>query len=75
MKKTSLYLRPEDVARLQRLARGKRASYAAVVRDALAAYEAAQKPSRRFALDGAWEGDGSSVSNVPEEELLRGFGQ
>ena len=30
---------------------------------------------RSFAMSGIVEGDGSSIADVPEEELLRGFGE
>ena len=75
MKKTSLYLGEADVQRLRRLSEMEGRSQAEIVREAIAAYEAGRKPKRRFALAGAWEGDGSSVADVPEEELLRGFGE
>jgi predicted transcriptional regulator len=74
MKKTSLYLDEVDLARLRRLARREGRSQAEIMRAALAAYEARLTADRAFALSGAWEGDGTSVANIPEEELLRGFG-
>ena len=45
------------------------------MRAALAAYEAQLGGDRRFALAGAWEGDGTSVADLAEEELLEGFGR
>jgi predicted transcriptional regulator len=74
VKKTSVYLDDSDVERLSRLAAAEGRSQAEVIRSALAAYEATQTAPRVFALDGTWEGDGSSVADVPEEELLAGFG-
>jgi predicted DNA-binding protein len=74
MKKTSIYLEDTDRERLRRLAEREGRSQAEVVREALAAYELQQAGDRRFALTGTWEGDGTSVADVPEEELLRGFG-
>ncbi|HEX2323424.1 MAG TPA: CopG family transcriptional regulator [Streptosporangiaceae bacterium] len=74
MKKTSVYLDDSDVERLSRLATAEGRSQADVIRSALAAYENAHTAPRDFALDGAWAGDGSSVADVPEEELLTGFG-
>ena len=74
MKKTSVYLDDSDVERLGRLAAAEGRSQADVIRSALAAYEKERIAPRDFALDGAWAGDGSSVANVPEEELLTGFG-
>ena len=74
MKETSVYLDDSDVERLSRLAAAEGRSQAKVMRSALAAYEKAHTTPRDFALDGAWEGDGSSVADVPEEDLLAGFG-
>jgi predicted transcriptional regulator len=74
MKKTSLYLDEVDLARLRRLARREGRSQAEIMRAALAAYEAQLTADRAFALAGAWEGDGTSVADIPEEDLLRGFG-
>ena len=74
MKKTSVYLDESDVERLSRLAAAEGRSQAEVIRAALAAYETAQTAPRDFDLDGTWDGDGSSVADVPEEELLAGFG-
>jgi predicted transcriptional regulator len=74
VKKTSVYLDDSDVERLTRLAAAEGCSQAEVIRSALAAYETTQTAPRVFALDGTWEGDGSSVADMPEEELLAGFG-
>lgn len=74
MKKTSLYLHDADLARLRRLSRREGRSQAEIVRAAIAAYEAQLAPDRSFALTGAWQGDGTSVAEISEEELLRGFG-
>jgi predicted transcriptional regulator len=74
VKKTSVYLDDADVERLGRLAAAEGRSQAEVMRSALAEYEQTHTAARDFVLDGAWSGDGSSVADVPEEELLTGFG-
>jgi hypothetical protein len=74
MKKTSVYLSEEDVERLRRLAEREGVSQAAVLREALAAY-GDRVPDRDFAMFGVFEGDGTSIADVPEDELLRGFGE
>ena len=74
VKKTSIYLDDADVERLRRIAAEEGRSQAEVVRAALSAYEHARDVPRVFALEGSWEGDGSSVADVPEHELLAGFG-
>jgi predicted transcriptional regulator len=74
VKKTSVYLDDSDVERLRRIAEEEGRSQAEIVRAALSAYEQARTVPRAFALEGSWAGDGSSVADVPEEELLAGFG-
>jgi hypothetical protein len=74
VKKTSLYLDDGDVERVRRLAQREGRSQAEVVRAALASYETELLGRRRFALTGAAEGDGRSVADIAEEDLLQGFG-
>jgi predicted transcriptional regulator len=75
VKKTSVYLDESDVERLRRIAAEEGRSQAEIVRAALAEYERGRMVTRAFELEGAWAGDGTSVADVPEEELLAGFGQ
>jgi hypothetical protein len=74
MRKTSLYLEEADLVRLRRLATREGRSQAEIVRAAIAAYESQQTAHRSFALTSSWEGDGSSVADTSEDELLQGFG-
>jgi predicted transcriptional regulator len=74
VRKTSIYLDDDDRERLRRLAAEEGRSQAEIVRSALSAYEQARTAPRDFALEGAWAGDGSSVADIPEDELLAGFG-
>jgi hypothetical protein len=74
MKKTSIYLEDLDRDRLRRLAAQEGRSQAEIVRLALAVYAEQHVPKRKFAMAGCFEGDGSSIADVPDEELLRGFG-
>lgn len=73
MIKTSLYLSEEQAARLRRIADAEGRSQAEVLRAALDTYPL-PTTDRRFLCDGVAHGPGDSVSDVPEEELLRGFG-
>jgi hypothetical protein len=75
VRKSSVYLEDTDVARLRRLAAAEGRSQAEIIRAALAAYEAQTGPDREFALAGSWTGDGSSIADVDEADLLRGFGE
>jgi hypothetical protein len=74
VKKTSVYLDPGDLDRLARLARQERVSQAEVIRRAIASYVPQRTGDRDFALAGAGAGDGSSALDIPEVDLLRGFG-
>lgn len=74
MNKTSVYLDDTDLARLRRLAAQEGRSQAEIVRAAIAAYELQQTVHRSFELTGSWEGDGTSIADVAEDDLLRGFG-
>lgn len=75
MRKTSVYLSDDDTSRLQRIAEREGRSKADVIRAALSAYETRSAPDRRFKVFGAGRGDGRSVADIPDEELLRGFGE
>ncbi|CAN5636378.1 hypothetical protein BH24ACT26_BH24ACT26_19210 [soil metagenome] len=74
MKKTSLYLDETHVERLRHLSEREGRSQAEIVRDAIDAYETKEQPDRRFVLTASGAGDGRSAADIPEEELLEGFG-
>lgn len=75
MRKTSVYLDEEQAQRLARLARQEGRSQAEILREAVATYEPKPSHDRNFALAGSGRGDGSSIADVPEEDLLEGFGE
>ncbi|MBA4181847.1 MAG: hypothetical protein C0506_14750 [Anaerolinea sp.] len=75
MKKTSVYLTEAEVELLRRLAEREGKSQATVLREAIAAYDERALPDRDFAVFESGEGDGRSVADIPEEELMRGFGE
>ena len=74
MRKTSVYLDEEQAKRVARLAREEGRSQAEILREAVASYQPKQVDDRDFALSGSGRGDGSSIADVPEQELLEGFG-
>ncbi len=74
MRKTSVYLTDDESARLASLARGEGTSQAEVIRRAIREYRPARRGDRTFALAGVAEGPGGSIADVPDEELLEGFG-
>ena len=75
MKKTSVYLDDEHVERLRRVAEAEGRSQAEVLRDAILMYTSEKRPPRTFAMDGVACGPGGSIADIPEEELLKGFGE
>jgi hypothetical protein len=74
MRKTSVYLSEHDRARLARLAKARGKSHAEIFREGLEALEREERPDRNFVLAGAVSVPGVSAREIPEEELLRGFG-
>ena len=75
VKKTSVYLTEAEVDRLRWLAEREGASQAEVIRRAIASYEPRRAADRDFLLARSFDGPGGSVADVPEEELLEGFGE
>ena len=81
MKKTSLYLDDEHLHLLKAIAAREHRPQAEIVRDAIALYSR-EKPDRQFALgrvgpDGTERvtGDRRSIADIPDEELMAGFGR
>ncbi len=78
MRKTSVYLTEEVTARLTELARSEGRSQAEIIREAIAAYVPAGRGEGEFALAAGFEridDDPRPISEIPEDELLDGFGR
>lgn len=78
MRKTSIYLDDEQADRLARLARAEGRSQAEIVREAISCYRPAPKRDRNFALAGNFarvDAGARPISEIPEDELMRGFGE
>lgn len=75
MDKTSVYLSDRERARLISLALHERVSQAEIIRRAIRAYSPDRSPDREFRLAGSFDGPGTSVADIPEEDLLEGFGE
>lgn len=75
MRKTSVYLDEDQAQRLASLARQEGRSQAEILREAVATYQPKPSQDRNFALAGSGHGDGSSIADVPEDDLLTGFGE
>jgi Arc/MetJ-type ribon-helix-helix transcriptional regulator len=74
MRKTSIYLTDELTARVKRLAEAEGRSEADLIRRAIEAYPET-RPERRIQCYAVADGPGSSIADIPEEELLKGFGE
>ncbi|HTV12740.1 MAG TPA: CopG family transcriptional regulator [Acidimicrobiales bacterium] len=74
MQKTSVYLSPEEIARLATLAEREGTSQAEVIRRAIRFYEPERHGDRNFALIGSADGPGGSIADLNEDDLLEGFG-
>jgi len=76
MRKTSVYPDDEQAERLALLARQEERSQAEILRQAVAAYQ--PTPPRSFALAAGFDriddDDPRPISQIPEDELLDGFG-
>ena len=75
MRKTSVYLTQDDERLLARLAEREGSSQAEVLRRAVRAYGTIVVADRDFAVAASADGPGDSVADIPEEELLAGFGE
>jgi hypothetical protein len=75
MNKTSVYLSTEETTRLAALAKREGTSQAEVIRRAINTYQPKRRGDRDFALiDSGAPGTGTSIADVPDAELLKGFG-
>lgn len=77
MRKTSVYLDEEQAARLARLARQEGRSQAEILRAAVAAYEPPATRDGQFEVAAGFDridGDSRPISQIPDHELLQGFG-
>jgi predicted DNA-binding protein len=78
VRKTSVYLTERESRRLAELARSEGRSQAEIIREAITAYVPAGKGDGDFALAVGFariDGDPRPISEIPEEELLDGFGR
>lgn len=74
MRKTSVYLSDDELARLAMLAQREGTSQAELIRRAILRYEPERQGDRNFLLVGVADGPGDSIAEIPEDELLEGFG-
>jgi predicted DNA-binding protein len=78
MRKTSVYLGDEQARRLARLSREEGRPQAEILREAIAAYRPRPTQDRGFALAAGFrriDDDPRPISEIPEDELLQGFGR
>lgn len=78
MRKTSVYLSEQESRRLVERARVEGRSQAEIIREAITAYLPAAKGDGDFALAAGFvrrDKDPRPISEIPEDELLGGFGK
>jgi predicted DNA-binding protein len=78
MRKTSVYLDDQQAERLARLAHQEGRSQAEILREAVATYEPPGSRDRHFEVAAGFtriDGDSRPISQIPDEELLEGFGR
>lgn len=78
MRKTSVYLDDEQANRLARLSRAEGRPQSQIIREAIDSYQPPPGGDRNFALAGNFsriDGDPRPISEIPEDELMRGFGE
>ena len=77
MRKTSVYLDDQQAERLAALAHEAGRPQAEILRDAIAAYRLPSSQDRGFALAAGFrriDSDPRPISEIPEHDLLQGFG-
>jgi predicted DNA-binding protein len=77
VRKTSVYLSERESRRLAELARAEGRSQAEIIREAITAYVPVAKGDGDFALAAGFarrDNDPRPISEIPEDELLDGFG-
>jgi hypothetical protein len=78
VRKTSVYLTEQESRRLAELARSEGRPQAEIIREAITAYVPAGKADGEFALAAGFprlDDDPRPISEIPEDELLDGFGR
>jgi hypothetical protein len=77
MRKTSVYLDDAQAERLARLSSLEGRPQAEILRDAIAAYEPSAASDREFQVATGFpriDSDSRPISQIPDPELLEGFG-
>jgi predicted DNA-binding protein len=78
VRKTSVYLTERESKRLAALARSEGRSQSEIIREAITAYVPTSSDDRDFALAAGFartDDDPRPISEIPEDELLAGFGR
>jgi predicted DNA-binding protein len=78
MRKTSVYLTQRESLRLAELAQSEGRSQAEIIREAITAYVPAGRSEGDFALAAGFariDSDPRPISQIPDDELLDGFGR
>ena len=75
MKQYTIMLDDEQVERLKRMAETEMKSEDQLIADIIKRYAVESGHERVFAMFGAGRGPGGSVADIPDDELMKGFGE
>jgi hypothetical protein len=75
MKQYTITLDDEQVERLKRMAETEMKSEDQLIADIIKRYAVESGYERVFAIDGIVHGPGGSVAEIPDDELMTGFGE
>jgi predicted transcriptional regulator len=75
MKRYTISLDDEQAERLQRMAQTEMKTEDQVINDLIRRYAVESGHERTFAMEAAGRGPGGSVADIPDDELMRGFGE
>ena len=75
MKQYTVTLDDEQVERLKRMAATEMKTEDQLIADLIKRYAVESGHERALAMDGIVHGPGGSVADIPEDELMEGFGE
>ncbi|MGE3269754.1 MAG: hypothetical protein AB7P40_13465 [Chloroflexota bacterium] len=75
MKQYTIMLDDEQVERLKRMAETEMKTEDQLIADLIRRYAVESGHERVFAMEGAGRGPGGSVADIPDEDLMQGFGE
>jgi len=75
MQPYTVMLSEEQIERIRRMAKTVMKSEDQFLSDIIDRYAVESGQERRFAMEGIVRGPGGSVADIPDDELMKGFGE